>query len=297
MHRFVLIISIVLIAATSVAAKDWRGIVPLKSTLADVQRQFGFPKATKNRLVVNNGYWIYLFNHEEVHFEFAVDNFPGEKQCVMPVAKGTIIAIHILPLMGPSVSSLDIDEKRFKRFDEPFRPPPHDRVAYINEEDGLVIDAFQGKVSEITYVASRSDRLRCPNLYNNLNGFMPPIICGLPLDTYGDIRFEDEKARLDNFAIQIQNQTGAHGFIIVYAGRKSTVNQAQRRANRAKNYMVNVRGIESERLYAVDGGYHEELLIRLIIAPPGAAPPPLDPTLDPSQVQIVSAKRRTRKRN
>src|SRR3989440_4475436 len=35
-------------------------------------------------------------------------------------------------------------------------------------------------------------------------------------DTYGNIRFNDEKARLDNFAIQLQNEPNAQGYIIRY---------------------------------------------------------------------------------
>ena len=43
-----------------------------------------------------------------------------------------------------------------------------------------------------------------------------------PFDSYGDIRFSWEKARLDNFAIQIQNYPGSRGAIFTYAGSKHT---------------------------------------------------------------------------
>ena len=46
--------------------------------------------------------------------------------------------------------------------------------------------------------------------------------CRLGLDGYGNIRFLDEKARLDNFAIQLQNEPKTQGYIIVYAGQKAT---------------------------------------------------------------------------
>ncbi len=38
-------------------------------------------------------------------------------------------------------------------------------------------------------------------------------------DEYGNISFADEQARLDNFAIQLQNEPGAQGYIIAHAGR------------------------------------------------------------------------------
>src|SRR5205823_13125607 len=36
----------------------------------------------------------------------------------------------------------------------------------------------------------------------------------IKFDEYGNIRFNDEKARLDNFAIQLQNEPTAQGYII-----------------------------------------------------------------------------------
>ena len=46
----------------------------------------------------------------------------------------------------------------------------------------------------------------------------PPPLPECAFDSYGDIRFSDEKARLDNFAIQIQNQPTSRGALITYAG-------------------------------------------------------------------------------
>ena len=279
----------VLLAATSVAAKDWHGIFPMMSTRADVERIFGLPKATKNRLAVNNGRWIYFLNQEEVHFVFAVDDFPRESACVTRIAEGTILRIKVKPMIQPLVSSLDIDEKKFSKFDPTFGVDP-DEVSFINEADGLLIRASNGKVSEMIYVPSESDRRVCSGFYGSLEGLLLPPPIGTAFDDFGDIRFSDEKARLDNFAIRLSQEKSVHGFIIVYAGRKATVDEAQRRANRAKNYMVTVRGIESERIYAVVASYREELQIKLWVAPPGAEPPPLGYLLDPTQVQIASSK-------
>src|ERR1043165_3773873 len=53
-----------------------------------------------------------------------------------------------------------------------------------------------------------------------------------PFDSYGDLSWEDEKAHLDNFAIALQNDPGATGYIIVYAGRRSCVGEAKDRALR-----------------------------------------------------------------
>lgn len=117
-------------------------------------------------------------------------------------------------------------------------------------------------------------------------------------DEYGNIAFNDEKARLDNFAIQLQNEPGSQGYIIAYGGRKGRAGEAQARADRAKNYLVNTRGIDSGRLVTVDGGYREDLTVELWIVPTGATPPPPSPTVDASEVTILkgrAARRRGRR--
>jgi hypothetical protein len=92
-------------------------------------------------------------------------------------------------------------------------------------------------------------------------------------DEYGNIRFNDEKARLDNYAIQLQNEPGSQGTIIVYG---SCEGEAQQRGDRAKDYLVNTRGIEAGRITVVDGGCRANLTVELWIVPQGATAPQVD---------------------
>jgi hypothetical protein len=92
-------------------------------------------------------------------------------------------------------------------------------------------------------------------------------------DEYGDIRFNDEKARLDNFAIQLQNEPGSTATIIAYG---TCAGEGQARADRAKNYLVNTRGIEASRITAIDGGCRPDLTVQLWIVPTGATAPAAD---------------------
>jgi hypothetical protein len=94
-------------------------------------------------------------------------------------------------------------------------------------------------------------------------------------DEYGNIRFNDEKARLDNYAIQLQNEPGSTGTIIVYG---SCAGEAQQRGDRAKDYLVNTRGIEAGRITVVDAGCASELKVQLWVVPQGAAAPTVDTT-------------------
>ncbi len=109
-------------------------------------------------------------------------------------------------------------------------------------------------------------------------------------DTYNNIAFNDEKARLDNFAIELQNNPGANGLIIAYSGRKARAGEAQMRADRAKDYLVNTRGIDAGRIDTLDGGAREDLTVELWIVPTGADKPTVSPTVDASEVQIIQGK-------
>ena len=115
-------------------------------------------------------------------------------------------------------------------------------------------------------------------------------------DTYGRIARNDEKARLDNFAIQLQNDPGAQGYIIAYGGRRGAAGEAQTRGDFAKNYLVNSRGIDPTRLVTVDGGFREEATTELWLVPSGATPPTASPNVDASEVQTTRPPRRAPRR-
>jgi hypothetical protein len=123
--------------------------------------------------------------------------------------------------------------------------------------------------------------------------------CGLTkIDEYGNISFNDEKARLDNFAIELLNDPTAVGYLVGYGGRRSRRGEALKRLERAKHYLVTVRGVTSERLVTTDGGYREDLTVELHIRPQGAQPPMPVPTVDPNDVVFIepAPRRRARRR-
>ena len=89
----------------------------------------------------------------------------------------------------------------------------------------------------------------------------------------GEVDYEDLMARLDNFAIELQNQPGVQGHIIVYRSRRDPPSVSQRYALLAKDYLVKTRGVDRNKLVTVDGGMSGCLMYELWIVPPGAAPP------------------------
>ena len=93
-----------------------------------------------------------------------------------------------------------------------------------------------------------------------------------PFDEYGNICWENEKARLDNFAIALQNQPTATGEIMVYAGKFSCPDEAKYRGHRVRDYLMKKRGVPSQQIVVKDGGFQEEVNIVLIVVPKGASP-------------------------
>jgi hypothetical protein len=118
-----------------------------------------------------------------------------------------------------------------------------------------------------------------------------PVAVARKFDEYGNIRFNDEKARLDNYAIQLQNEPSAGGVIIGYG---TCEGEGLTRANRAKDYLVNTRGIDASRITVVDGGCRADLQVQLWIVPSGAAAP--TPDMTGAVSPCPECKRRPRRR-
>jgi hypothetical protein len=92
-------------------------------------------------------------------------------------------------------------------------------------------------------------------------------------DDYLNIARNDEKARLDNFGIELQNDPTATGYVIVYPGRSSKRAEVQDQFGRVIDYLVNSRGIDKSRIRTIEGRKKDQLSKELWITPQGATPP------------------------
>jgi hypothetical protein len=124
-------------------------------------------------------------------------------------------------------------------------------------------------------------------------------IIGCPFDTFGDGNCEDEMARLDNFAIQLQNEPSAKGLIVFYGGqhfrgRLPKRGEAAARAARLKPYLVERRGVPADQVIVMDGGYDQEWRVVLWIVPQGASLPTPNPTVPASEIRFRKGKVRAR---
>lgn len=104
------------------------------------------------------------------------------------------------------------------------------------------------------------------------------------IDEFGQLKRKDGQARLDNFALELGGDPTARGYLIAYGGRRSRAGEAKKAAAQARNYLIKTRRVAPQRVVAVDGGYREEPLMELWIAPAGGQAPEATPSLDPAEL-------------
>lgn len=103
--------------------------------------------------------------------------------------------------------------------------------------------------------------------------------------TFESLSPESDKAKLLQIIPVMEAHAHSHGFIVTYAGRGSTLAEAQRRADRAKRQVLEKQewinqsdGLNS-RLNTHVCGFRETPAIELWVTPVGAAPPICAPTV------------------
>lgn len=102
--------------------------------------------------------------------------------------------------------------------------------------------------------------------------FPVPVECR-KFDEFPDIARNDEKARLDNFAIELQNDPTSTAYVLVYPGERGRTGDVQRHTTRIVDYLINSRGIDARRIVTLVGSPRSELMVELWTCPQGGKPP------------------------
>jgi hypothetical protein len=239
--KFVICCSLILGLVTVCSAKEWRGIVPLKSTRADVENLLGAPKQKSS-----------FANYYRFHDELAVVWFQSQPcdQCSWDwhVPVETVTTIGVIPLSAHAPKPSDIEG--FKSEDA-----NGGVIYYTNEVDGLTVETLNGKVTSLQYgPEKRLEDLRC----------VPKDCIADPsgnFDEFSLLRWEDEKARLDNFGIRLKEEMG-RGVIVVSGPSEVQRAKLLKHAVRARKHLETV-GLEPQRILIADGGYREISLFAL----------------------------------
>jgi hypothetical protein len=107
----------------------------------------------------------------------------------------------------------------------------------------------------------------------------PPPIEPIPIDEFDSVSFDDEKARFDNFAVQLLNRPDSQGYIIVYQGSAKNAMSAEKASRRALNYLTKNKGIDPRRISITSGGFRAKTGFEIWIIPAGAGYPTPRPSV------------------
>jgi len=105
------------------------------------------------------------------------------------------------------------------------------------------------------------------------------------INEYGNIANENASMLLDNYANELMMDPGSTGYIITYGGSKGSSSEAKARADFAKNYLVDSRGVDASRLVIIDGGLKKDPATELWVVPYMALPPSASPTIKPKSIK------------
>ncbi|MDQ3686196.1 MAG: hypothetical protein M3430_11440 [Acidobacteriota bacterium] len=103
----------------------------------------------------------------------------------------------------------------------------------------------------------------------------PVLGAATKFDEYGKVGHCDLTARLDNLAVQLQNEPGKKAYIVGFDAPEKGRGTADWQIKKARFYLTRQRGIDPARVMVVDGGNSDVKggLTELWIVPEGANPP------------------------
>jgi hypothetical protein len=170
-----------IVTSQSISAAEWRGIVPLHSSRADIVRLFNVCGDNKKRC---------FFSLEDQNVQIVFSGWQGVfGGCPRSVPKDTVLLVRVRFNKPMPMKELKINLKTFRAFD-PSYPSGIGYRAYIDEKSGLLIKAYKGQVVEFDYIGSREDQAFCPRFYESPRDFVgvlqrhypPTIIIACPSD-------------------------------------------------------------------------------------------------------------------
>lgn len=127
-------------------------------------------------------------------------------------------------------------------------------------------------VNDGVYDANCRQRISVPTIVDKI----PPPPSPRKFDEFESLAFDDDKARLDAFAIELQNNPDSQGYIIMYQGTDKVSMKSRKvdiLSKRTLDYLVKSRGIDPRRIVITNWGTRPKTMYELWVIPPGAQPP------------------------
>lgn len=135
----------------------WNGIVPLKSTRADVEKILGKPTPDSVARYAAD----YKTKDGKVFVLYSTGPCKVEPSNGWNIPALTVISIHVYQDVGPNIADLKLDARKFAKGPD---PEILNRMYYTNETDGIsiTVDTTDGEITRFSYFPkSKNDYLRC----------------------------------------------------------------------------------------------------------------------------------------
>jgi hypothetical protein len=273
-RRFICGLVLIPVSAGIALGQGWRGIVPLHSTRADVERLIGAPTES-------NGI-TYDLKTERVSIYYSSSACVKGWPHGWNVPPGVVINIVVFPQVKLTLAQLGINVTGFAK-------STNARIGitdYTNEHDGVSIGVrANGDVEVIQYQPSAKDKgLLCPDALAREREIKTGAASNLaPLLYYFDVTPKEEAVRLEFFADQLKKYPPeSMVYIIGYGGRDACANEGINRANRARAYLLQrPQQVAGRRIITVDGGRNSSVWVELYIVPTGGPRPLSTPDIHP----------------
>jgi len=231
-----------LVCATSAIAADWRGITPLHSTKADVQRILG------NSAIDKDGQTFYSGPDAIAVISYQTetcDSRGGKFGFGWNVPAGTVSIIGVIPKekfakerIGGSLTKDKSSEGIYE---------------YYSASTGVRVETLDGIVTLVTYLGTEIEdkKLHCPMVQTCCWDVFPRI------DEFRPTSKGDTQARVSYLLYNVQRQ-GGRGVIVVSGPNKIIRNRRIASLTRQLAPVFKKLKLEPERLSIVDGGYEAE---------------------------------------
>ena len=131
------------------------------------------------------------------------------------------------------------------------------KISVIGGEPGSNVTA----TVRITGVSAK-----CSVSASETAGVAPVIACSMPLDEFGKISWNDERARLYNLVVQIKQNPGSSGVISIYLAEGETVETERKHLARIIKHITSVfKTFDLERLiFSIEKSDDRRTVFRLV---------------------------------
>jgi len=160
--RLIASTALLLIFTSTSQAKSWRGITPLKSTRADVERLLGKP----------NNLGRYQFENERASIHYAETGCDRPSDCTCLVPKDTVLHVFVTIEVEMKFSALKIDKAKYEK-----RRDRHllTFVSYSNADEGVVYIVADDEVTDTQAKKDIADQVGNFYGFNEFSNLKPAM--------------------------------------------------------------------------------------------------------------------------